>query len=471
MTQSLMYSSRPWRVRVFSPCSPVMMAVTPFCLSQREEPAQLGAHDGFVGQAGEERFEAVEHDALGADAVNGVAEADEQALQVELAGLLDLAALDADVVHGDFLAADERGQVEAERGDVVGQFLAGFLEGHEDARLVELAGAAHDELHGQQGLAAAGGAADQRGPALGQAAVGDFVQAADAGGGFGQRRRRNWGASGFAPFHSSHASLRSRSEAGPTGCKRRLPSRELPRSVPFRRSESNSFFRGSFFRGRASDKVVRIACGSRALPSKARARFAKALLVCAALAISKAQERPGPAASAWGAAPVRAKKYRFVALPMAEEKGCTGQKLAMLCSRMPVPDSHLYHEEESGSAVRTAQGQPAGSHLREDGQGRVRHLGQQPVLHALRGRRGARDPPDPRAGDQPLRRARLPGLRHHGIRLDSGERLQGARGRRVAVQQGDTPDGSLGAGRAGGLADQVGQGPARQTHRHRGWST
>ena len=30
-------------------------------------------------------------------------------------------------------------QVEAERGDVVGQFLAGLLEGHEDARLVELA--------------------------------------------------------------------------------------------------------------------------------------------------------------------------------------------------------------------------------------------------------------------------------------------------------------------------------------------
>ena len=70
-------------------------------LEPAEEPAQLGAQDGFVGQAGEERLEGVEHDALGADAVNGVAQADEQALQVVFAGLLDLAALDADVVDGE----------------------------------------------------------------------------------------------------------------------------------------------------------------------------------------------------------------------------------------------------------------------------------------------------------------------------------------------------------------------------------
>ena len=151
-----------------------------FLLEPGEEPAQLGAHDGFVGEAGEERFETIEHDALGTDRIDRVAEADKQALEIEFAGLLDLTALDADVVHRELLAADELGQVKAQRGDVVGEFLAGLLEGHKHARLVELPGAAHDKFHGQKGLAAAGGPADQRGPAFGQAAVGDFIQAADA---------------------------------------------------------------------------------------------------------------------------------------------------------------------------------------------------------------------------------------------------------------------------------------------------
>ena len=46
--------------------------------------------------------------------------------------------------------------------------------------------AAHEELHRQQRLAAAGAAADQRGPAPGQAAAGDLVEALDAGGAFGE---------------------------------------------------------------------------------------------------------------------------------------------------------------------------------------------------------------------------------------------------------------------------------------------
>ena len=40
---------------------------------------------------------------------------------------------------------------------------------------------AGDVFEGQQRLAAAGRAADQRGPALGQAALDDFVQTVDAG--------------------------------------------------------------------------------------------------------------------------------------------------------------------------------------------------------------------------------------------------------------------------------------------------
>ena len=61
-------------------------------LEPAEQPPQLRAQDRLVGEAAEERLDGVEHDALGADRVDGVAQADEQAFEVVLAGLLDLAA-------------------------------------------------------------------------------------------------------------------------------------------------------------------------------------------------------------------------------------------------------------------------------------------------------------------------------------------------------------------------------------------
>ena len=153
-------------------------------LEPEEEPSQFGAHDGLIRQAGKERFKAIKHNALGSNAVNRRAEADEQALQIVFASLLDLTALDADVVHNHFLVTDERGQVKAERGDVIGEFLASFLESHEDAWLVELARAAHNKFGGQKGFAAAGRATNERRPTLWQAAIGDFVKAANASGAF-----------------------------------------------------------------------------------------------------------------------------------------------------------------------------------------------------------------------------------------------------------------------------------------------
>ena len=75
----------------------------PLVLEPAEQPAQLGAQDGGVGQAPEERLDGVEHDAPGADRVDGMAQADEDAFEVVLARLLDLAALDVDVVHQQFL--------------------------------------------------------------------------------------------------------------------------------------------------------------------------------------------------------------------------------------------------------------------------------------------------------------------------------------------------------------------------------
>src|SRR5262249_24506184 len=70
--------------------------------------------------------------------------------------------------------------------DVLGELLGGFLESQEDARFAELQGPADEELQGQQGLAEAGGAANERGPAAGQAAAGDLVEPGDAGGALGQ---------------------------------------------------------------------------------------------------------------------------------------------------------------------------------------------------------------------------------------------------------------------------------------------
>ena len=72
-------------------------------LQPAEQPAQLGAEDGVIGQPGEQRLEGVEDDALGADGIDGVPEPDEQPFEIVFAGLLDLAALDVDVVQHDLL--------------------------------------------------------------------------------------------------------------------------------------------------------------------------------------------------------------------------------------------------------------------------------------------------------------------------------------------------------------------------------
>jgi hypothetical protein len=77
-------------------------------------------------------------------------------------------------------------EIETQGADVLLQLRVGLLETHEDAGLAVLQGAADEELHAQQGLAAAGAAADERGPPLGQPAAGDFIEPLDAGGAFFQ---------------------------------------------------------------------------------------------------------------------------------------------------------------------------------------------------------------------------------------------------------------------------------------------
>ena len=108
-------------------------------LQPAEQAPQLGAQDGVVRQAGEQRLDRVEHDALGADRVDRMAEADEEALEVVLAGLLDLAALDADEVERELLlplpACRGRSRASARSS---ASSVGALLERHEDAGLAEL---------------------------------------------------------------------------------------------------------------------------------------------------------------------------------------------------------------------------------------------------------------------------------------------------------------------------------------------
>jgi hypothetical protein len=133
------------------------------------------------GQRGEEGVDAVQCHTLRTDLGDGAAEAHEQAFQIVVAGFLDLAAVDPYRVQRDLLLGDQAVECKAERFDVGDQLVLALLEGHEYARLVEITRAAHDELHRQKGLSAAGGAPDERRSPARQPPARDLVKTANAG--------------------------------------------------------------------------------------------------------------------------------------------------------------------------------------------------------------------------------------------------------------------------------------------------
>ena len=144
-------------------------------LEPPKQPPQLRAKNRLVRQAGKECLHRVQHHPLGADLLDHRVKADEQAFQVVLAGLLDLTTFHVDIVDDHLFSADQAVDIKAQRRDILGEFLGRLFEGHEDAWLVELGDAADDELHGQQCLTRSGAATDQRGLALGQPALHDFI--------------------------------------------------------------------------------------------------------------------------------------------------------------------------------------------------------------------------------------------------------------------------------------------------------
>ena len=94
ITQSETYSSRPWRVSVPSPRSPVMMAVTPLSLSQRNRRRSSERRMWVLVRPANSVSIVSSTTRLAPTASMAAAEADEQTFQVVFAGLLDLAALD-----------------------------------------------------------------------------------------------------------------------------------------------------------------------------------------------------------------------------------------------------------------------------------------------------------------------------------------------------------------------------------------
>ena len=66
-----------------------------------KKPAQLRPDDTGIRQPGEKRFDGIQDNPLCSDGINGTPQADEQSFQVVLTRLLNLAALDVDVVRGD----------------------------------------------------------------------------------------------------------------------------------------------------------------------------------------------------------------------------------------------------------------------------------------------------------------------------------------------------------------------------------
>jgi hypothetical protein len=106
--------------------------VTPRSFSQRKSGRSSARRMPWLGRPANSASIVSRHDPLGADRVDRVAEADEQALEVVLAGLLDLAALDVDEVERDLLLPHQLVEVEAERAHVGGELGGALLEGHED---------------------------------------------------------------------------------------------------------------------------------------------------------------------------------------------------------------------------------------------------------------------------------------------------------------------------------------------------
>src|SRR5436189_3705556 len=135
----------------------------------------------MIGQAGKQRLQRIEHDALCLDGIDGVAEPDEEAFEVVFTGLLDLASLDMNMIEINEFFRYQVVKVKAERADILLQFFLVFLEHHENAGLAKFQSSANDKFGAEHRLSRTGAAADKRRPSDRKAAEGYLVQPFYAG--------------------------------------------------------------------------------------------------------------------------------------------------------------------------------------------------------------------------------------------------------------------------------------------------
>src|SRR5487761_1411575 len=148
-------------------------------LEPTQEPAQLRTQDVLLREPAEERLNRIEDHDLRTLGRHGVIEPDEQGLEVVFARLLDLAAIDVDVINKQLSRRRQLRQVEPERGHIAGEVACAFLEAHEDPGLAETLGAVDEEAQGDERFAGAWTAAYERRTARGQAAPGDLIETVD----------------------------------------------------------------------------------------------------------------------------------------------------------------------------------------------------------------------------------------------------------------------------------------------------
>jgi hypothetical protein len=155
-------------VNICSPRSAVTTVVILRFAQPAEQAAQLGAQDARVLEPAEQRFDGVEHHAPGADLLDGVVEAHEQALEVVFAGLLDLGAVDVHVVDRAAFSAAQLVEVVAERAHVGRQLLGVFLERDNTPGSENDSAPFTRKLTPEQGFSGAGTARHERGSAGGR---------------------------------------------------------------------------------------------------------------------------------------------------------------------------------------------------------------------------------------------------------------------------------------------------------------
>ena len=120
-----------------------------FRLQPAKKPAQFGSEDRGVRQPRKKRFQRIEYHPFRADRVDRVAQTDKQAFQVELTCFSDFIVFDLYIVDEKQVPGDQVRQIESKRTHILDEFLPGLLEGHENARLLELESPAGQEFDGQ----------------------------------------------------------------------------------------------------------------------------------------------------------------------------------------------------------------------------------------------------------------------------------------------------------------------------------